>query len=488
MDEREELKVPKNVSPIPQNKPATPSDLSGVVEIGAALAIISLAAFLVLVGAMPERACVWLAAAMLMALVWLSWKRFDGGRHPCFLFMGMLLVFQGGRLVASLTGIAKHPMDIVVATTAPIQVSRSIAEATLLIVVLSGILVYAPCRLGYRPALFRAGTEVRWLPALYALILLTFPFAFCKNWLYFSFIRAHGGYLAVYTDNAAILASAGTLVRAVALVSSTALLTAYVFERRPKRIALLLALYFAVSTLDLLIGFRGKFFAELLGLWYLHKLKTGKRFNLTALALAAAAISLVAVAVAAIRQEQSIQLLSPLGFLAQQGVSLNVTEMAIALHHTFAPYGLRYLWGGFIYSIVRPPLTPQHQLWTTELTLYLNPVAQELGFGTASTYLAELYLAGGTAAVVLGSLAVGWTLHGVHQASRRAWGAVLLAFVLPSLIYLPRLEMLGPLAALVKASASLLAIAVFVACFEAARGMLRRAAGFHRPQWPAAEG
>lgn len=470
----------------PQYQPTMPGNLSGIVEVGCLLAVVSLAAFLVLVAAMPERACVWLAAILLMALVWLSWKRFDGGRHPCFLFMGMLLVFQGGRLVTSMTGLTKHPMDIVVATMQPIQVSPSAAEVTLLIVVLSGILVYAPCRLGYRPAIFRAGPEMRWLPALYALILVTFPLAFYKNWLYLEFIRSHGGYLSVYTDHEAILASAGTAIRSIALVSSTAMLVAYVFERKRGRIGLLLALYFAVSLMDLLIGFRGKFFTEIVGLWYLHKLKTGKRFNLTALTLAVVAISLAAVAVAAFRENKSIALLSPLGFLAQQGVSLNVTESAVVFHSIFGRYGLNYLWGGFIYGIIPTPADIHHQLWTNDLTLYLNPIAEEMGFGTASAYIAELYLAGGLTLVAAGSLAVGWAMHALHQASRRAWGAVLLALVLPSVIYLPRLELLGPVAALVKAAVSLAAIALFVGCFEGMRGMIRRAAGFHRPELPAA--
>jgi hypothetical protein len=472
---------------IPQNQPTMPGNMSGILEIGCGLAVVSMGAFLVLVGAMGEGACMWLAGILLMLLVWLSWKRFDGGRHPCFLFMGMLLVFQGGRLVTAMAGVTKHPMDIVVATMQPIQVSPAAAEVTLLIVVLSGILVYAPCRLGYRPAIFRAGPEMRWLPGLYVLILVTFPFAFYKNWLYLEFIRSHGGYLSVYTDHAAILASAGVAIRSVALVSSTAMLVAYVFERKRGGVALLLALYFAVSLMDLLIGFRGKFFTEVVGLWYLHKLKTGKRFNLLALTLAVVAISLAAVAVAGFRQNQSIELLSPLGFLAQQGVSLNVTEAAVAFHSIFAHYGFRYLWGGFIYGIIRSPADIQHQMWSNDLTLYLNPIAEQMGFGTASAYVAELYLAGGLALVTVGSLAVGWALHGLHQASRRAWGAVLLAAVLPSVIYLPRLELLAPFAALVKAAVSLVAIAFFVGCFETVRGLVRRAADFHRRELPAAE-
>lgn len=461
---------------MPKNTPA-------LFEIGAGLAVISLAAFLVLTGVLSESGCVLLAAAMLTALVFLSWKRFNGGRHPCFLFLGMLLVFQGGRLLGYSFGLLRHPMEIVVSTAEPIRISAPAAEITLLIVVLSAVLIYAPCRLGYRPVLFRAGSEMQWLPALYVLVLLTFPFAFYKNWLYFSFIRAHGGYLSVYTDNAAILRSAGTLVRGVALINSTALLVAYVFERRPKRIAFLLVLYFAVSALDLLIGFRGKFFSEVLGLWFLHKLKTGKRFNLLPLVAAVVAVSLAAVAVGAFREDRSLRMLSPLGFLVQEGVSLNVTEAAVAFQHTFGRFGFRYLWGGFIFGIVQTPGWLHHQLWTNDLTLYLNPIAEEMGYGTASTYLAELYLAAGITGVAIGSLLVGFVLNWLHHASRRAWGAVLLAVVLPPVIYLPRLEFLAPLAVLVKAAVSLAVIAAFAMAFEPLRKLWAAAL---RPALPAA--
>ncbi len=443
-----------------------PGDTSALFEIGGALAAISLAAFLVLTGVLGETGCVLLTAGFLTALVFLAWKRFDSGRHPCFLFLGMLLVFQGGRLLGYIAGLTRHPMDIAVAVLSPIEVSREAAEVTLLIVALSAVLVYAPCRVNYRPAIFRAGSEMRWLPALYVLVLLTFPFAFYKNWLYYSFIRAHGGYLAVYTDNAAVLQSAGFLVRSVALVNSTALLMAYVFERRPKRIAVLLVLYFAVSTLNLLIGFRGEFFSEVLALWFLHKLKTGKRFNLGAILTVVVATSIVAVAVAGFREEQGVKLLSPLGFVAQQGVSLNVTEAAVAFRSTFGRFGLRYLWGGFYFGIARPPLVLNHQLWTNDLTLYLNPVAERLGYGTASTYLAELYLAGGVTVVALGSLFVGFLLRWLHEASRSARGAVVLAFILPSVIYLPRLEYFGPEAALVRALVGLAPVVLFVVVYE----------------------
>lgn len=468
--------------------PRPSATLSGpwpaALEVVSLLALLALASCLAAIGVLSLNACVVLAAILLVAILFLSWRSFQGGRHPCFLFLGMLLIFQGGRLLAFSLGVLRDPMQIDLSTAIPIRISTSAAEITLLIVVLSAILVYAPCRFGYRPAVFRAGREQRWLPALYLLILITFPVALYKNWLYLSFIRAHGGYLSVYTDNSQILQSAGTLVRSLALVNSTALLVAYVFERRPRRTLWILLLYFTLSAFDLLIGFRGKFFTEAIGLWFIHKLKTGKRFNLVPLIAIAIAVSLLAVAIGAFREDQSVRMLSPIGFLAQQGISLNVTEAAVAFRSIFGRYGFNYIWGGFVFSLIHPSNELHHQLWTNDLTIYLNPIAEALGFGTASAYLAELFLAAGIPGVILGSLLIGFALRGLHRASSRAWGAVLLAFALPSVIYLPRLEFLGPLAQLVRAGAGILPVLAFIVVYGWIATLVRMALRRSRSSLP----
>jgi len=460
-------------------KAIIPENLKVAMELSAWLLLVAGATLLVTLGVLSLEGCIWVATLLMLSLFMAAWKGFDGGRHPCFLFLGMLLVFQFGRLIAHLFGAFPDPMQIDVATPVPFQISTSAAEMTLLILVLSAICIYAPCRFGYRPEIFRQSSEVRWLPALYVLILITLPFALYKNWVYFSYIRAHGGYLAVYTENAEILQSAGSVVRSIALVSSTALLTAYVFERKSKRILWILILYIALSTLDLLIGFRGKFFSQALGLWYIHKLKTGSRFNLAPMVSAATAVCVLAVVVAGFRENQGVELLNPFSFLAQQGASLNVTEAAVAFHQFFGRFGVNYVWYGFLYDITGVPVELHHQLWTNDLTNFLNPAATEMGFGTASAYIAELYLLGGIVAVFLGSLAIGFTLKAIHRASQHNWGAVLTAFALPSLIYLPRLELLGPVAAVVRAMIGFVPVVAFVILFSWAQSFMRLVAHSH---------
>ncbi len=442
-----------------------PQKLTASIEVTGLLAIVATASTFAAIGFLTEVGCIWLTLVLLATILGLSWYQFDGGRHPCFLFMVMLFVFQGGRLVGYVVGLKQDPMLIEVQTRLPIAVEPKFAEITLLIIVLSAILVYFPCRYCYKPAAFRRPLDNRWLPSLYALVFMTVPFSLYKNLMYYSYIRAHGGYLAIYTDNAAVLQSAGVVARTLSLVNVTAILVLFVVENRSKRMVAVLWLFVALSVLDLLIGFRGKFFSEMISLWFLVNLKTGRRFKLPYLISIASVISLIAVAIGFFRENQTFKMVSPLGFLVVQGVSLNVTEAAVKFHSTFSRFGWEYLWGGFLNGFT-PSAAHGLRLWSGDLSVFLNPVASDLGFGTASSYLGELYLFGEIPSIVIGSLAIGYCLHLLHRVSSRTAGALLLAFILPPVIYLPRLELLNPLAVLVKSCIGLGVIAVFVLFFD----------------------
>ncbi len=457
-----------------QKRAIIPQRIKALIELSVWLILALTLTLMMVADRLSVNGCIWAVTLLLIGIFLSSWRNFKGGRHPCVLFLGMLLIFQGGRLIAYIFGVLSNPMDIEVATPVPLAVNPHAEITTLLLILISAICIYAPSRFEYQPVQFSPGYEKKWLPALYVLVVLTFPFALEKNWLYLSYIQSHGGYLAVYTDNADLLQSAGFAIRSLALINNTALILTYVFERRPKRIFIILFLYFLLSGLDLLIGFRGKFFSQALGLWYIHKLKTGRRFKPLPLIVTAILASILAVVIGGFREERSIELLSPLGFIAQQGISLNVTESAVAYYDLFHRYGLSYLWGGLIYGIVPPPASINHQLWTNDLTNYLNPVAADLGFGTASSYLAELYLAGGTFAVIIGSVIVGFILRYLHVKSKYAFGAALMAFLLPPLIYMPRLEFFGPLAALVRIGIGFVPVLIFLVIFNWGILVIRR--------------
>jgi O-antigen polysaccharide polymerase Wzy len=441
-----------------------------VLECLLSLCIVSAAVLLVSTDIIRVNGCIWIAVGLLLGLFLLSWRYFDNGRHPCFLFLGMLLVFQAGRLIAFVFGVLELPMQIVVQAPSPISISAHSAEVTLLAIILSALAIYFPCALVYKPTSLTVEMSPNWLSALYLVISLVVPFSFYKGFVYLMYLRAHGGYLAIYTNNSEVLAQAGFVVRSIALLGPTALIVAYIFETRKSMARLALILYIMLASLDLIIGMRGKFFSEIVTMWYLHNLKFNKRFHLLGLMVGASSASLLASWIAAFREERVFDLLSPAGFLALQGVSMNVTEAAVAFHHSFSRFALNYLLGGFWNGIHPTGTLEQGHLWTTDLSMFLNPAATRLGYGTASSYLAELFLLAGIPAVVLGSVVIGSVLAALHRLSSNGWGAVAMGLVLPSLLYLPRLELLDPVASMLK---GLISLAIVLALTLLFRGVLR---------------
>jgi hypothetical protein len=444
----------------------TSQKITASLEIISYLSVIAVIEEMIALGIISINTCAWIVAALLISLTILSYYRFDGGRHPCFLFLVTILLFQGGRLVCSLCGIIDDPMLIVVQTSVPISVKISTAELTLILLAISAGLIYAPCRLFYKPVKFSQSSDALQLRAIYVFIALTIPFSFYKNIMYFLYLKSHGGYITIYTDNAAVLQSAGIIPRVVSMVNIIAIMVAYVLEYRPKRSRFILFLYLIFSVLNLLIGFRGKFFTQIMTLWYIHNLKTGHKFRFAKLFVFAALGCLISVIISIFRGDAVTPTFNPLEFIGHMGVSINVTEAAIEFYDLFSQYRFNYILGGFTNGITPLPVGAEHVLWTNDLSYFLNSAAARLGFGSASSYLAELYLLGRSVGIILGSLAIGGSLNIIHHCSSRLSGTLLLAFILPDLIYLPRLELLAPLSALIKSFVGVGILAIFVVCYK----------------------
>jgi hypothetical protein len=68
------------------------------IEVMLLCAGVTVASLCFVVGWVTPNQAVVLTTLFLVLLLGLSWKNFNQGRHPCFLFLGMLLLLQGGRL------------------------------------------------------------------------------------------------------------------------------------------------------------------------------------------------------------------------------------------------------------------------------------------------------------------------------------------------------------------------------------------------------
>ncbi len=122
------------------------SRLGGAVEVLGYLISIAAATVGFLMGWLSTNQAAVLTLFLLLSLLGLAWRRFDGGRHPCFFFLCMLTLFQAGRLLAYCAGDPADIFQITLMTAYPFDMSREVAGSVLLSIALSAICIYAPCR------------------------------------------------------------------------------------------------------------------------------------------------------------------------------------------------------------------------------------------------------------------------------------------------------------------------------------------------------
>ena len=384
-----------------------------------------------------------LTLLILISLVGLSWRRFDGGRHPCFFFLCMLTLFQGGRLLAYFSGSAAEIFRVSLLTVYPFDISRNVQGLVLLSISLSALCVYAPCRWNYRRSVppLTASCD-QYLPYLYCLFSLSVPVQLYKNFCYYEYAKQHGGYLVFFIDHGGMAASIPLLVRTISVISLPAIVGIFVLERRKSWLRTAGTLYFLVAAPILLTGSRGAIFSLILALWYLAKVKSNQPARWTAVALLGMGLVVMASLIGFLRADssESFALAGTSRFLEEQGASLDVTSVAIAYRRHFAPHISSYLIGELELAFVPPDQTRYlpGQRFADDISMFLNPSAYQLGFGTGSSYLAEAYVMGGLTGVVTISGLLGIFLHRMHLYSRSPLGLFLVTMLLPDVLWMAR--------------------------------------------------
>src|SRR5271166_1164568 len=168
---------------------------SAALEMLIYLAVVGLGTSCFLLGWLTPNGAAVLTVLLLASLIVLSWKRFGQGRHPCFLFLCMVLFFQGGRLIAYCAGYITDPLTVELMRPSPFSLARAEAGLVLLLLVLSAVCIYAPCRWNYRPISPPRDVQTRkYLPYLYLLFYGTLPIQVFKNYRYYQYAQEHGGY------------------------------------------------------------------------------------------------------------------------------------------------------------------------------------------------------------------------------------------------------------------------------------------------------
>ncbi len=421
------------------------------------LAVIAVAALCFLAGWLSVNGAVVLTVVLLATLIVLSWVNLGHGRHPCFIFLCTLMLFQGGRLMAYCLGSISDPFLVDVMVDTPFGVSSSTAGIVMLCIALSAICIYAPCRWNYRPVPPPTDVNVRkYLPYLYLVFFSSLPFLLYKNYLYYQYVQEHGWYTVFYTDYARLAASVPMIVRLVALLTIPVLVAVFVFETRKKLIFLVVALYFCSSVVLLLTGTRMGTFSLILTLWYVARIKSTSVARVWRLAVLAAALVVVANLIGLARFGEDVEgrsAIDPLSFIATQGVSLAVTEVAVAHTSLFRPYIFSYLLHELQLQLVSSDVSNyfRGRQFGFDVSVFLNPYMFSQGFATSGAYLAESYVVGGIVGVIVISLLIGGGLRFMHACSPNAMKLVLVALVLPEVLLMPRGYLLEWGSALIRA-------------------------------------
>jgi oligosaccharide repeat unit polymerase len=418
-----------------------------------------------LVGWLSPNAAAVLMLLGLLTLLGFALKRFDGGQHPCFFFLGMLTLFQAGRVVAFCCGGVTDIFAVELMTDNPFNVSRVVAGVVLLSIALSAICIYAPCRWLRRPCfLSRSGSWDRLLPYLYFLFAASLPVQLFKNFCYYQYAKDHGGYLVVFTDHGGMAGSIPVAVRAISLISLPAFVGVFVLEQRKHVLRSVTVVYFTIAAPILLMGSRGGVFSLVLSLWYVAKVKSGRRARLGSAALLAAGLVVAGSWVGWLRSGNTeiSALVGPAQIIAGQGGSLNITEVAVAYRSRFAPHIMANL-----ADELRSAFSPtDHTAYVAgknfdaDVSMFLNPISYPLGSGSGSTYLAEAYLAGGVAGVVIVSVLLGALFHAMQAYCHHPFVLFLIAMILPDILLMPRGGLLDWVSASLRVALSVLLLLV----------------------------
>jgi|HubBroStandDraft_6_1064221.scaffolds.fasta_scaffold01194_5 hypothetical protein len=435
-------------------------------EVLAYLTVVASATLAFVTGWLTVNAAVVITVILLSSLIVLSWTHLGQGRHPCFLFMCTLMLFQGGRLLAYCLGGISDPLRVGLMLQEPFAVPRGVSGLVLLCLALSAICVYAPCRWNFRPVPPPSAIGVRqYLPYLYLVFFSSLPFLLYKNYLYFRYIQEHGGYVVFFSDYGNLTASVPFVVRVMALLPLPALVLIFVFETRKRLLYLVVTLYFVSSIVLLLTGTRMGIFSLILTLWYVARIKSAKPTRIWRLAVLAAALVIVANLIALARIGEDIEgraAADAVGFIATQGISLGVTEVAVMHPSLFRPYVFSYLLHELQIEFVQADVSNyfRGRQFGYDVSVFLNPSLFSQGFATAGAYIGEAYVIGGVLGVIVVSLLIGGGLRFLYTCGGNLKALVLVAFVLPQALLLPRGFLMGWASSLLRAFILLLPLVI----------------------------
>ena len=371
-----------------------------------------------------------------------SWKRFHGGMHPCWLFLLAVGFFQCGALLGYLFGDTSDPFVVTMMFISPFSVAEPYKAETLLCIALSMVFVYLPCAYQVSPKVYSAAFSLRFRQVIRWIFYVFLPFEFYKVWAYVRFTQSHGGYAANLLMNTELRDAAGMPVRLASFVCASAFYLLLLTENRMPVLKYVYVFYISALLLSLGIGDRGGVLTQFIMIWFVHKFKTGKSFKLVPMLIIGCLGAILSAFIGHVRSNEAIEgSMNIVHFITGQGISLQVTELAVAEHDTFAPHAISYLLCG---SGLCPGEIQSGQMLNRDVSEHLSSVRVEQGLGTGSSFVAEAFLLGGIAGVIIVSLCIGLALRLLHSVSDKKYGLAPTIMFLAAIVFMPRAEILSP--------------------------------------------
>lgn len=376
-------------------------------------------------------------------ILFANWHAHHGGRNASFIFLVLGAAFLCGRAFPVLLGDESHLAKI--GYGEPFEVTPERVWSYVILVLFSFLCVHIGSLLT-RPRHHAVDKSRRDAQIYRVMFICLLPLLLYKNIYYFKYIMENGGYLAIY-QGTEHLQGVGLLPRVGALLCLATFTLYFFHEPDQKKSRNALIFFLIVFASELLVGLRGKFFVTALIFFLFYKIRFGGKFTLRGLTMLSFAIVSIAILVEVMREqkdESSVVGSIFSGFLTQQGVSAGVSLIVL----DNPTYFNKNSWGYFFHQFAAPfyaqPEVPQGWFVANDISMMIMPEAYALGFGTGSSYLAELFMLGGWVAVCIGSLAIGWVLTKATGFSQGV-SAALTFWIICGIVYYPRTMLQDPI-------------------------------------------
>ena len=126
-----------------------------------------------------------------------------------------------------------------------------------------------------------------------------------------------------------------------------------------------------------------------------------------------------------------------------------VSAMAVEQYDRFHPHAVNYLINTIRLLFNDAGSFKKGSILATDFTNYLSPQANDLGFGTGTSFIAELYLLWGVPTLIAGVLFLGMVMSYLKNYLSGISGTM--AFIiLMGCVYLPRSSYFDPITGMIK--------------------------------------